>query len=218
MNRKLPHCAAMAFGVGLLAVPAGAQTDARKALAYEAIDRNADQIATIGDTVYYFGELGMQEVESAKFVKGVLESIGFAVETGTAGMNTNIWAHWGTGKPQIVIVSEIDALPGGSQAPLSIDHKPLVTGAEAPCRLSQRVLVVDNDERVRKSAHSILGRLGCIVETARDGKEAVARQAEPVRHDACGYPPPRSQRLRSLQRAPPSAAQRPCHPYDGLRL
>jgi CheY-like chemotaxis protein len=32
---------------------------------------------------------------------------------------------------------------------------------------------VDNDERVRKSAHSILGRLGCIVETARDGKEAV---------------------------------------------
>ena len=35
------------------------------------------------------------------------------------------------------------------------------------------MLVVDNDERVRKSAHSILGRLGCIVETARDGKEAV---------------------------------------------
>ncbi len=50
---------------------------------------------------------------------------------------------------------------------------PLVTSGEQPCRLSQRVLVVDNDERVRKSAHSILGRLGCIVETARDGKEAV---------------------------------------------
>lgn len=51
--------------------------------------------------------------------------------------------------------------------------KPLMTSGESPCRLSQRVLVVDNDERVRKSAHSILGRLGCIVETARDGKEAV---------------------------------------------
>ncbi len=51
--------------------------------------------------------------------------------------------------------------------------KPLVASGEAPCRLSQRVLVVDNDERVRKSAHSILGRLGCIVETARDGKEAI---------------------------------------------
>jgi aminobenzoyl-glutamate utilization protein B len=129
MNRKLLHRAATAFGLGLLAVPAVAQTDVRKALAYEAIDRNADQIATIGDTVYYFGELGMQEIESSKFVKGVLESIGFTVETGTAGMGTNIWAHWGAGKPQIVIVSEIDALPGGSQAPVSIDRKPLVEGA-----------------------------------------------------------------------------------------
>jgi aminobenzoyl-glutamate utilization protein B len=127
MRRTLS--AALAFGVTLLAQSALAQTDARKALAFAAIDRNADQIATIGDTVYYFGELGMQEIESAKFVKGVLEQIGFTVETGTAGMNTNIWAHWGTGKPQIVIVSEIDALPGGSQAPLSIDHKPLVSGA-----------------------------------------------------------------------------------------
>jgi two-component system, sensor histidine kinase SagS len=46
-------------------------------------------------------------------------------------------------------------------------------GAESPCRLNLRVLVVDNDERVRRSAHSVLGRLGCIVETARDGSEAV---------------------------------------------
>jgi CheY-like chemotaxis protein len=35
-----------------------------------------------------------------------------------------------------------------------------------------RVLVADNDERVRRSAHSLLGRFGCIVETARDGREA----------------------------------------------
>ena len=44
---------------------------------------------------------------------------------------------------------------------------------EAPSRLrGMRVLVVDNDERVRRAAHGLLGRLGCIVETARDGKEA----------------------------------------------
>ncbi|HLN32297.1 MAG TPA: response regulator [Gemmataceae bacterium] len=36
-----------------------------------------------------------------------------------------------------------------------------------------RLLVADNDERVRRSAHSILGRLGCVVETARDGQEAL---------------------------------------------
>jgi PAS domain S-box-containing protein len=36
-----------------------------------------------------------------------------------------------------------------------------------------RLLVADNDERVRRTAHSILGRLGCVVETARDGQEAI---------------------------------------------
>src|SRR5207244_9781977 len=36
-----------------------------------------------------------------------------------------------------------------------------------------RVLVADNDERVRRSAHGILGRFGCVVETARDGNEAL---------------------------------------------
>ena len=45
--------------------------------------------------------------------------------------------------------------------------------SEAPSRLNLRVLVVDHDERVRRSAHSVLGRLGCIVETARDGREAL---------------------------------------------
>lgn len=48
------------------------------------------------------------------------------------------------------------------------------TVCEAPSRLKgMRVLVVDNDDRVRRSAHSILGRFGCIVETARDGQEAL---------------------------------------------
>jgi CheY-like chemotaxis protein/PAS domain-containing protein len=36
-----------------------------------------------------------------------------------------------------------------------------------------RLLVADNDERVRRTAHSILGRFGCVVETARDGQEAL---------------------------------------------
>ena len=129
MIKGILQVIAVAIFLGALTAPSLAEQDDAKTIANEAIDRNAEQIATIGDTVYYFGELGMQERESAKFIKGVLESIGFTVETGTAGMPTNIWAHWGTGKPQVVIVSEIDALPGGSQTPGSIERKPLVQGA-----------------------------------------------------------------------------------------
>src|SRR5262249_5281738 len=86
-------------------------------------------IAIVGDALYYYAELGMQELESAKFLKETLEGIGFAVEVGGAGLPTNVWAKWGKGKPVIAIVTEIDALPEGSQTPGSIPRKPLVPGA-----------------------------------------------------------------------------------------
>lgn len=63
--------------------------------------------------------------------------------------------------------------------------KPLAfQSAESPVRLKgKRVLVVDNDDRVRRSAHDILGRMGCVVETARDGSEAL-RLAKLTPYDA----------------------------------
>jgi CheY-like chemotaxis protein len=45
--------------------------------------------------------------------------------------------------------------------------------ASHPRLKGMRILVADNDERVRRSAHGILGRFGCVVETARDGNEAL---------------------------------------------
>ena len=112
-----------------LSCSGNAATDEQKNYAYEMVARNAEPIATVGDSLYYFGELGMQEFESAKFLKQTLEGIGFKVEQGGAGMPTNIWAQWGSGKPKIVIVTEIDALPEGSQTPGSMPRKPLIAGA-----------------------------------------------------------------------------------------
>ena len=100
-----------------------------KRVAFEAVDRNADAIATVGDVLYYFAEPGMQEYESSKYLKSTLEQIGFKVELGGAGLPTNVWATWGSGKPVILIATEMDALPEGSQTPGSIPRKPLVEGA-----------------------------------------------------------------------------------------
>jgi CheY-like chemotaxis protein/GAF domain-containing protein len=71
------------------------------------------------------------------------------------------------------------------------------TGESAHPRLKgMRVLVADNDERVRRSAHNILGRWGCVIETARDGQEALtmaklssydAILADIRLPDLCGY-------------------------------
>src|SRR3954452_17005039 len=124
MIRAMLGAAALA-----LAFAAHGQGDERKALAFEAVERNADSIATIGDRLYYYAELGMQEQESAKFLKETLEAIGFKVDLGGGGFPTNVWAQYGSGKPKIVIVTEIDALPEGSQTPGSIARKPLISGA-----------------------------------------------------------------------------------------
>lgn len=106
-----------------------AWADDRKSAAFEIIDRNAATMAQISDSIYSFAELGMQEVKSTKLLKETLEAAGFEVEMGGAGMPTNLWAKWGSGKPVIAISTEIDALPEGSQKPGSIARSPLVTGA-----------------------------------------------------------------------------------------
>ncbi len=60
---------------------------------------------------------------------------------------------------------------GEDLAPAFATPKP---GAPAhPLLKGLRVLVADQDERVRRSAHAILGRFGCVVETAGDGQEAL---------------------------------------------
>lgn len=42
-----------------------------------------------------------------------------------------------------------------------------------PLLKDRRILVIDADEQVRTSAHHLLERYGCIVETAHEGKEAI---------------------------------------------
>ena len=120
--------AVLAVALAFPAAIADSPGDAKR-VAFETVDRNAEQIATVGDVLYYFGEPGMQEYESSKYLKQTLEDIGFKVELGGAGMPTNVWATWGSGKPYIVIATDFDALPEGSQTPGSIPRKPLVEGA-----------------------------------------------------------------------------------------
>ncbi len=113
----------------LLPVSARAASDDQKSFAYGVVERNTQAMNDMADSLYYFGELGMQEVESTKLVRDTMTAAGFNVELGGAGMPTNFWAKWGSGHPYIVIETEVDALPGGSQTPDVFAHKPLVDGA-----------------------------------------------------------------------------------------
>jgi len=129
MRSKAKAGLILLFSLLGLGVPPSQASDERKQLAFDVVERNAEQMALISDSLFYFGELGMQEIESTKLLKDTLEAAGFKVELGGAGMPTNLWAEWGQGRPKIAIVTEVDALPGGSQTPSEFARKPLVANA-----------------------------------------------------------------------------------------
>jgi aminobenzoyl-glutamate utilization protein B len=59
------------------------------------IDGMKKQAQVMVDTVFSFGELGFQEVQTSKYLSELLEKNGFQVERGVAGIPTAFMATWG---------------------------------------------------------------------------------------------------------------------------
>ncbi len=104
-----------------------------KRIAFDVIERNARAIALTGDSIFYFGELGNQEYESADLIAGILEKEGFRIERGLSGFPTAVLATWGEGSPVIALHTEFDANPDNSQQPGVAEMKPIVEGAPGHC-------------------------------------------------------------------------------------
>ena len=105
------------------------QLEKLKAEASVEIDAKAKMIQEMVDQVFSFGELGMQEFETSKYLTGILEQNGFKVERGVAGMPTAFTARWGSGKPVISLGSDIDDIPQASNKPGVGYHDPMVGSA-----------------------------------------------------------------------------------------
>src|SRR5687768_13789638 len=103
--------------------------DSLKAEAVRQIDARAKLIQQMVDQVFSYGELGFQEVETSKYLTGILEQNGFSVQRGVAGMPTAFVARWGSGKPVISLGSDIDGIPKASQKPGAAFGDPIVPGA-----------------------------------------------------------------------------------------
>ena len=94
-----------------------------------AVESRAKLAQVMNDTIFSFGELGYQEVETSKYLTTLLEKNGFKVERGVAGIPTAWVATWGSGGPVIALGSDIDCIPQASQKPGVAYHDPLVAGA-----------------------------------------------------------------------------------------
>ncbi len=101
---------------------------ALKEEAFRFIDRNQGEIAKIGDAVFYFAELGMQEFKTAAYTADALRQAGFTVETGISGIPAAWMATWGSGQPVIGVHCEGDALPNCSQVSGIAEEKTIIAG------------------------------------------------------------------------------------------
>ena len=101
----------------------GYAADDPKATALQAIDRNKDQIAKVGDAIFSFAELGMQEKETSALCVRVFKQMGYKVETGISGFPTAVKATYGSGKPVIAAHTEYDAVPSGRTRPVRFNTR-----------------------------------------------------------------------------------------------
>ena len=88
-----------------------ARLDAQKKEAARAVDEMAKLAQEMVDSVFSFGELGMQEVETSRYLTAQLEKFGFKITRGQSGIPTAWVATWGSGKPVIALGSDIDGIP-----------------------------------------------------------------------------------------------------------
>ncbi|GAB2484605.1 amidohydrolase [Algoriphagus taiwanensis] len=134
MRKNILITLALAGGICLSAFPQkkynAKQIEALKAEVAEIVQANHKQSQVMVDKIFSFAELGFQEIESSRYLTGVLEQNGFTIETGISGIPTAWWATWSNGEgPVIALGSDVDNIPKASQYPGVAYHKPMVEGA-----------------------------------------------------------------------------------------
>jgi aminobenzoyl-glutamate utilization protein B len=100
-----------------------------KAQVVRDVESMRQQTQVMVDSVFSFAELGFHEVETSRYLTGILEKEGFTIQRGVAGMPTAWVASWGSGRPVIALGSDIDCIPQASQKPGVAYHAPIIEGA-----------------------------------------------------------------------------------------
>ncbi len=103
----------------------------RKEELWARVDALGETLAQLSDYIFDCGELGNQEFKSSAAIVKLLESRGFTVETGIAGLPTAFRATWekGSGGPSMGLLCEYDALEGLGHACGHQMQGPAIAGA-----------------------------------------------------------------------------------------
>ncbi len=80
-----------------------------KLLALDFVELDRRALTTLSDSVFYFGELGMQEHRTSALLTDLLEEAGFTAMRGPSGFRTAFMATYGNGEPAIALHTELFA-------------------------------------------------------------------------------------------------------------
>src|SRR5882724_8962302 len=117
------------FLPALLFAQQSTELPALKQEAVAEVDRLQTFTQQMVDQIFSYSELGFQEFETSRYATGILEKNGFRVERGVAGIPTAWVATYGSGKPMIAYITDLDCIPQASQKPGVAYHDPLIEGA-----------------------------------------------------------------------------------------
>ena len=84
--------------------------DLKKA-ASTTIDENTEELKTISEKIWSSPELCYKEYKAHDLLTGLLEKKGFSVERSYTGIETAFRATFGSGRPNVCVICEYDALP-----------------------------------------------------------------------------------------------------------
>ena len=110
---------ALTFLPGAVSAQADPRLESLKEEALQMVEARSKLVQEIIDHLFSFGELGMQEFETQRYLTGLLEDEGFDIELGVAGMPSAWTARWsnGSGEPVIALGSDVDGIPQSNQKP-----------------------------------------------------------------------------------------------------
>lgn len=95
----------------------------------DAVEARRQLTQQMVDSLFSFSEIGFQEVETERYVTGILEKNGFTIRRGVAEIPTAWVATWGSGRPVVALGTDVDGVPTTNQTPGVVTRKELVPGA-----------------------------------------------------------------------------------------
>ncbi|MBF4693068.1 amidohydrolase [Fusibacter ferrireducens] len=147
------------------------------------IESRADEFIELQNRIWDFAEIRFKEVKSASLLMKMLEANGFILEKPVDYLETAFRATYGSGKPQIGLLAEFDALSGLSQCADTINQEKISTTDNGHgCGhqiLGSAVIAAAIALKSYMETHELSGKivvLGCPGEEGGSGKTFMARE------------------------------------------